>query len=246
MQREDGRKADELRPVKFETGYIKHHPGSVLVSFGETRVLCVATAEERVPPHRLQSGGGWVTAEYAMLPAATHDRKPRESSRGKADARSVEIQRLIGRGLRNIIKIDLIGQRTINVDCDVLQADGGTRTAAITGSFVALALCVHELQRRKLPMKAKTLRDVLPAQVAAVSVGIFGDEIWTDLCYREDSKAGTDFNIVARDDGSIVELQGTAEGAPMTRAQLDRVVDQGILATTQLCEMQRAALAGIW
>ena len=147
MSRKDGRAPTELRNIRFETGFIKHHPGSVLVSFGDTRVLCVATAEERVPPHRMGSGGGWLTAEYAMLPASTHDRKPRDISKGKADGRSVEIQRLIGRALRNVVDIDVIGQRTIHLDCDVIQADGGTRTAAITGGWVALALCVKDLQK---------------------------------------------------------------------------------------------------
>jgi ribonuclease PH len=245
MTRKDGRSPTDMRPVRFETGFIKHHAGSVLVSFGDTRVLCVATAEERVPPHRLNSGGGWVTAEYSMLPAATHDRKQREISRGKADARSVEIQRLVGRALRNIVDIDVIGQRQINVDCDVLQADGGTRTASITGGYVALALCLHDLQKRGLAMKAKKLSDALKAQVAAVSLGIVGKEIVTDLDYGEDSKAHTDLNLVARSDGTIVEIQGTAEGEPMKRDELAKIVDQGLVAIGELCVKQREALGGI-
>ena len=242
MARKDGRGPLDLRPVRFEVGFVKHHAGSVLVSFGDTRVLCVATAEERVPPHRLQSGGGWVTAEYSMLPAATHDRKQREISRGKADARSVEIQRLVGRALRNVVEMDAIGQRTINIDCDVIQADGGTRTASITGGYVALALCLKDLQKRGLSMKAKALKDALRGQVAAVSLGILKDEIWTDLCYEEDSRAETDLNLVARSDGTIVEVQGTAEGLPMKRDQLVAIVDQGLAGIRDLCAKQREAL----
>jgi ribonuclease PH len=242
----DGRSATDLRPVSFQTGFIAHHPGSVLVSFGQTKVICCATAEERVPPHRKNTGGGWLTAEYSMLPASTHERKQRDSSRGKQDGRSVEIQRLIGRALRNVVDIDRIGERQINVDCDVLQADGGTRTAAITGSFVAVALCLHDLQQRKMSMKAKTVRDALSAQVAAVSIGIHGGAVFTDLCYAEDSKAETDLNLVARSDGGIVEVQGTAEGAPMSRRELDALVDQGLDAIARLCALQREALAGIW
>lgn len=242
--RADGRTSTDLRSITFETGFIAHHPGSVLVSFGATRVLCVATAEERVPPHRKDSGGGWVTAEYAMLPGSTHDRKQRE--RQKQDGRSIEIQRLVGRALRNVVDMDLIGQRQITVDCDVIQADGGTRTASITGGFVALALCIHDLQQRKLPMKAKTVRQAMPAQVAAISLGVLGGQILTDLCYREDSAAETDLNLVARSDGGIVEIQGTAEGAPLTRGELDRLVDQGLSAIDTLLSLQRTALGDRW
>ncbi len=246
MARKDGRSPTDLRPIKFETGFVKHHPGSVLVSFGDTRVLCVATAEERVPPHRMGSGGGWLTAEYAMLPASTHDRKQRDITKGKADGRSVEIQRLIGRALRNVVDIDVIGQRTIHLDCDVIQADGGTRTAAITGGWVALALCVRDLQKRGLSMRAKSLKDAITGQLAAVSLGIQKDEILTDLCYEEDSKAETDLNLVARADGTIVEVQGTAEGAPMTREQLITILDQGLNAVRELCAKQREVLGGAW
>jgi ribonuclease PH len=244
--RVDGRAPFALRPIRFETHYIAHHKGSVLVSFGDTKVLCVASVEERVPPHRKGSGGGWLTAEYSMLPGSTHERKQRDSSKGKVDGRSVEIQRLIGRALRNVCDIDKLGERQITVDCDVIQADGGTRTAAITGGFVALALCVHDLMQRKLPMKAKTLKDVLGAQVAAVSMGIVGDRVVTDLCYKEDVDAETDMNIVARSDGGLVEVQGTAEGKPMSRAELNTLVDQGLVAIEELCALQREALKGIW
>lgn len=246
MARKDGRGSTELRSVRFETGFIKHHPGSVLVNFGDTRVLCVASVEERVPPHRLNSGGGWVTAEYSMLPGATHDRKQREISRGKADARSVEIQRLIGRALRNAVAMDTIGPRTLTVDCDVIQADGGTRTAAITGGWVALALCLQHLQKKGLSMRAKSLKDALPGQVAAVSLGILKNQILTDLNYEEDSAAETDLNLVGRSDSTIVEVQGTAEGAPMRRDELVAIMDQGLAAIQQLCAMQRESLRGAW
>jgi ribonuclease PH len=247
MTRKDGRASTDLRPIRFETGFVKHHPGSVLVSFGDTRVLCCATAEERVPPHRMSSGGGWLTAEYAMLPASTHDRKQRDITKGKADGRSVEIQRLIGRALRNVVDIDVIGQRTIHLDCDVIQADGGTRTAAITGGWVALALCVKDLQKRGLSMKAKSLKDAITGQLAAVSLGIAKDgSILTDLNYEEDSKVATDLNLVGRADGTIVEVQGTAEGAPMSRKQLIVILDQGLRAVQDLCTRQRDALGGAW
>jgi len=244
--RVDGRTPSETRKVSFETHYIANHKGSVLVSFGGTKVLCVATVEERVPPHRKGSGGGWLTAEYAMLPGSTHDRKQRDSSKGKVDGRSVEIQRLIGRALRNVFDIDLIGERQITVDCDVIQADGGTRTAAITGGFVALALCVQDLLDRKMSMKAKNLKQVLSAQVAAVSMGVVDGRVVTDLCYKEDVAAETDLNLVARSDGGIVEVQGTAEGAPLSRKELDQLVDQGLEAIAGLCAAQREALKGIW
>ena len=244
--RTDGRTVTDLRPVSFQTNYIAHHKGSVLVTFGLTKVLCVATVEERVPPYRKGSGGGWLTAEYAMLPGSTHDRKQRDSSKGKVDGRSVEIQRLIGRALRNVFEIDLVGERQITVDCDVIQADGGTRTAAITGGFVALALCVNDLFEKKMTMRAKNLKQVLTAQIAAVSMGVVDGRVVTDLCYAEDSHAETDLNLVARSDGGIVEVQGTAEGAPLTRKELDLLVDQGLASIEVLCAAQREALAGIW
>jgi ribonuclease PH len=238
--RKDGRQHTDLRPISFETGFIAHHPGSVLVSFGATRVLVVATHEDRVPGFRLSSGGGWLTAEYSMLPASTHDRRRRDISRGKADGRSVEIQRLIGRSLRNVVDIDALDPITVQVDCDVLQADGGTRTASITGAWVALMLCLKSL-KAKGKLKAD-IDKVITGQVAAVSLGVLDDGVLTDLNYREDSSADTDLNLVARSDGTIIEVQGTAEGAPMTRPQLDALVDQGLEAIAQLCEKQRAAV----
>jgi ribonuclease PH len=239
--RTDGRQATDLRPISFEPGFIEHHKGSVLVSFGKTRVLVACTAEERVPPFRLSSGGGWLTAEYSMLPASTHERRRRDVSKGKPDGRSVEIQRLIGRSIRNVIDLDAIGQRTLHIDCDVIQADGGTRTASITGGWVAVALCLHDLRAKK--KLDRPVERVLPAQVAAVSLGVQRGEVLTDLCYVEDVDADTDLNLVGRDDGTLIEVQGTAEGAPMTRAELDTLVDQGLEAVKELCELQRAAVA---
>ena len=236
----DGRETTQLRDIRFDTGFIKHHPGSVLVSFGDTRVLVTATSnEDRVPPFRMNSGGGWLTAEYAMLPASTHTRRGREKT--KPDGRSVEIQRLIGRALRNVVDIDKIGKRTIQVDCDVLQADGGTRTASITGAWVALHLCLRDLIDRGAQI-TKKLDKMLTGQVAAVSLGILGDAILTDLNYAEDSKADTDLNLVGRSDGTLIEVQGTAEGAPMSRAQLGALVDQGMAAIDELCALQRKAV----
>lgn len=234
---------NELRPLTFETHYIAHHKGSVLVSAGQTKVIVTATVEDRVPPHCLEKGIGWVTAEYSMLPAATHQRRQREASRGKRDGRSMEIQRLIGRALRNVVELKPLGRRTIHVDCDVLQADGGTRCASITGAWVALNLCLHDLvsrNRRDLP--AKKVEDVLKGQVAAISLGVIGDDVLVDLCYEEDSKADTDLNLVGRPDGSIIEVQGTAEGAPLKREQLNAMLDQGTDAIAKIGEMQRAAV----
>lgn len=236
----DGRAPHELRPISFETGFIEHHKGSVLVSFGKTRVLVTATHEDRVPPHRLPSGGGWLTAEYGMLPASTHERRRRDITTGRADGRSVEIQRLIGRALRNVVNLDVLGQNTIHVDCDVLQADGGTRTASITGAWVAVRLCLADMKKRGV--LRTSVDKALTGQVAAVSLGLLEGQVLTDLCYAEDAKADTDLNLVARDDGTLIEVQGTAEGVAMTRAELDRLVDQGLEAVKQLCVLQRQAV----
>ncbi len=236
----DGRAPTDLRPISLETGFLEHHKGSVLVSFGKTRVLVTATHEDRVPPHRLSSGGGWLTAEYSMLPASTHERRRRDITTGRADGRSVEIQRLIGRALRNVVNLDAFGQFTVHVDCDVLQADGGTRTASITGAWVALRLCLADLKKRGV-LKA-SLDKALTGQVAAVSLGVLKGEVFTDLCYEEDSRADTDLNLVARDDGSLIEVQGTAEGVAMTRAELDLLVDQGLAGVQRLCALQREAV----
>lgn len=238
MTRHDGRDGKALRKIDFEAGFIAHHPGSVLVSFGKTRVLVVATTEERVPHFREASGGGWLTADYAMLPASTHERRRRE--RDRQDGRSVEIQRLIGRSLRGAVDLRHLGPRTLHVDCDVLQADGGTRTASITGAWVAVRLCLEDLARRgKLGC---AINKALPNQVAAVSLGVLGGKMVTDLDYEEDHRCDTDLNLVALADGRIIEVQGTAEGAPLTRTELDGLVDQGLEAIDALCALQRAAV----
>jgi ribonuclease PH len=240
--RSDGRSATALRPVSFDTGFIEHHAGSVLVSFGKTRVLVTATTEDRVPPYRLDSGGGWLTAEYAMLPGSTQNRKRRDISQGRRDGRGVEIQRLIGRSLRQVVNLNKIGQRTIHVDCDVIQADGGTRTAAITGGWVAVALCIKDLLKKGAPMKGKKFDDIMTDQLAAVSLGIKEGLVLTDLNYVEDVSVDTDFNLVARADGTIVEMQGTAEGHSMRRAEVDKLLDQGLLAIGELCGLQKRAV----
>ncbi len=239
--RSDGRSNDALRDIRFETHYIAHHPGSVLVHYGKTRVLVTATVENRVPPHRQESGGGWLTAEYGMLPGSTIDRKARPGNKGP-DGRAMEIQRLIGRSLRQAIRLNAIGPRTIAIDCDVIEADGGTRTAAITGAWVALWLCVQHLIN-KGDIKDRRIEEIVHTQVAAVSLGILGDEIYTDLCYSEDVEANTDSNLVACTDGGIVEFQGTAEREPMKRAQLDQILDQGLRAIATLCQLQREVIA---
>lgn len=239
--RHDGRELTQLRELTFDTGAIIHHPGSVLVSFGNTKVMVTATVEERVPPFRLDSGGGWMTAEYSMLPASTHSRKRRD--KGGTDGRSMEIQRLVGRSLRNVVDVDKLGRRTIHIDCDVIQADGGTRCACISGAYVAVVLCVRALMKKRPgDMKAKKYEDILKGQVAAVSMGILDDKVLTDLNYKEDSAADTDLNLVARKDGSIIEVQGTAEGAPLRRDQLNTMLDEGMEAIARICAAQDAAL----
>src|SRR5215212_11954110 len=217
--RPSGRRADELRPVRLQRRYTKHAEGSVLVQFGDTHVLCTASVEERVPPFLRETGRGWVTAEYGMLPRATNTRTDREAARGKQSGRTQEIQRLIGRSLRAVIDLTALGPRSIQVDCDVLQADGGTRTAAITGSFVA----VHDALTF---LKKKNLIQTLPLKdfVAAVSVGIYQGAPVLDLDYAEDSKCDTDMNVVMTGSGGFVEMQGTAEGAPFSRAEADALL----------------------
>jgi ribonuclease PH len=240
MSRVDGRSADQLRTVTFERGWSEHAEGSVLVSFGRTRVLCTASATDGVPRWRKGSGLGWVTAEYAMLPRSTHTRSDRESVRGKIGGRTHEISRLVGRSLRAVVDLSKLGENSIVLDCDVLQADGGTRTAAITGAYVALADAVGWL-------KAEGHLDpgaaVLPDSVAAVSVGIVDGQPALDLCYEEDVAAETDMNVVCTGDGRFVEVQGTAEGAPFDRKELDTLLDLAVAGCAELCEAQRAALA---
>jgi len=239
MSRIDGRKADELRPVTIERGWSKHAEGSVLVSFGDTRVLCTASLTEGVPRWRKGSGEGWVTAEYAMLPRATNTRGDRESVRGRIGGRTHEISRLVGRSLRAVVDHKALGENTIVIDCDVLQADGGTRTAAITGAYVALADAVAWAQEHKL-VKAKA--QPLTGTVSAVSVGIIDGVPMLDLRYEEDVRAETDMNVVCTGDGRFVEVQGTAEGAPFAREELDGLLDLAVAGCAQLDGAQRTAL----
>ncbi|GEB52890.1 MULTISPECIES: ribonuclease PH [Streptomyces] len=239
MSRIDGRTADQLRPVTIERGWSKHAEGSVLVSFGDTRVLCTASFTEGVPRWRKGSGEGWVTAEYAMLPRSTNTRGDRESVRGRIGGRTHEISRLIGRSLRAVVDTKALGENTVVLDCDVLQADGGTRTAAITGAYVALADAVGWAQSKKL-VRAKA--QPLTGTVAAVSVGIVGGTPMLDLCYEEDVRAETDMNVVCTGDGRFVEVQGTAEGEPFARDELNGLLDLAVAGCAQLDGAQRAAL----
>jgi ribonuclease PH len=235
--RPSGRAPDQLRTVRLTRGFTRHAEGSVLVEFGDTRVLCTASVEDKVPPFLKGRGQGWVTAEYGMLPRATNTRTQREAAAGRQSGRTQEIQRLIGRSLRAVIDMALLGERTVQLDCDVLQADGGTRTAAITGAFVALHDALSLLQRRGA-LSAWPLRDF----VAAISVGMYEGVAVLDLDYAEDSRCETDMNIVMTGSGGVVELQGTAEGKPFTRAELDAMVDLGGAGIAQLVAQQRAAL----
>jgi len=238
MARPSGRKPDQLRPVSFQRGYTRHAEGSVLVAFGDTKVLCTASVEERVPAWKKDKGGGWVTAEYGMLPRATHDRNRREASAGKQGGRTLEIQRLIGRALRSIVDLDALGNAQITLDCDVLQADGGTRTAAITGGYVALVDAVAAMQKRNLLKK-----NPLHGQVAAVSVGIVGGVPVLDLDYAEDVEAETDMNVVMNGAGGFVEVQGTAEGHAFRREELNAMLELAGAGIQQLLAAQREALA---
>ena len=236
--RVNGRRADELRPVRIHRRYTKHAEGSVLVEFGDTRVLCTASVEERVPPFLKESGRGWVTAEYGMLPRATNTRTEREAARGKQSGRTQEIQRLIGRSLRAVVDLRALGQRSIQIDCDVVQADGGTRTAAITGAFVALHDAVDWVVRKKL-ISANPIRD----HVAAVSVGMARGTPMLDLDYAEDSACGCDLNVVMTGSGRFVEVQGTAEGDPFSRAELDALLGLAATGISELIQHQKRALA---
>lgn len=238
MKRPSGRAPGELRAVSFERHFTRHAEGSVLVSFGDTRVLCTASVEESVPSFLRGAGQGWVTAEYGMLPRATHTRSPREAARGKQTGRTQEIQRLIGRSLRAVVDLKGLGERTVTIDCDVLQADGGTRTAAITGAFVAAHDAVSWLLAHGR-IAASPLRD----HVAAVSVGIVGGVPLLDLDYDEDSSCETDMNVVMTGGGGYVEVQGTAEGAPFTRAQMDAMLALAARGIGELVAVQRRALA---
>ncbi len=235
--RKNGRSERELRTILLEPGVSKHAEGSCLARFGDTHVLCTASVEDRVPPHVYGTGAGWVTAEYGMLPRSTHERMAREAARGKQGGRTLEIQRLIGRALRAAVDLRSLGVRTITLDCDVIQADGGTRTAAITGAYVALVQAVRGLQRRKALSQEPVRRSV-----AAVSVGIVDGQVCLDLDYDEDSTAEVDMNVVATGEGALVEVQGTAEGKPFPRADLDRMLDLAVEGLARLRALQEAAL----
>lgn len=238
MQRIDGRAAADIRPVEIVTDYVRHPEGSALVRFGDTQVLCTASVEESVPGFLRDSGRGWVSAEYGMLPGSSRPRIARDATKGKVSGRSQEIQRLIGRSLRAVIDTTRLGPRTIWVDCDVLQADGGTRTAAITGAYVALALAL-----RRLRAAGAIGDDPLTGSVAAVSVGIVAATPLLDLCYAEDAGAEVDMNFVATGDGRLVEVQGTAEGAPFSREQMDVLTDLALAGIRALTVQQQTALA---
>ncbi|MCX5586582.1 ribonuclease PH [Streptomyces erythrochromogenes] len=239
MSRIDGRTPEQLRPVTIERGWSKHAEGSVLISFGDTKVFCTASFTEGVPRWRKGSGEGWVTSEYSMLPRSTNTRGDRESVRGKIGGRTHEISRLIGRSLRAVIDYKALGENTIVLDCDVLQADGGTRTAAITGAYVALADAVAWGQKKKL---VKAGRKPLTGTVAAVSVGIVDGVPLLDLCYEEDVRAETDMNVVCTGDGRFVEVQGTAEGEPFDRKELNALLDLAAGGCADLEAIQRGAL----
>jgi ribonuclease PH len=237
FKRSAGRSADALRPVSIRRHYTRHAEGSVLVAFGDTQVLCTASVEEKVPPHKRGSGEGWVTAEYGMLPRSTHTRSDREAARGKQSGRTQEIQRLIGRSLRTVFDLSALGERSILIDCDVLQADGGTRTAAITGAFVAAHDAVTWLLGQgRIP--ASPIRDF----VAAVSVGVIKGTSLLDLEYVEDSACDTDMNVVMTGAGGFVEVQGTAEGVPFSRGEMDRMLELADQGIGELIALQRAAL----
>ena len=235
--RPSGRQTNELRVTRFTRDFTRHAEGSVLVEFGDTRVLCNASVEQRVPGFLRGSGEGWITAEYGMLPRSTHTRNPREAARGKQSGRTLEIQRLIGRSLRAAIDRAGLGERTITLDCDVLQADGGTRTAAITGSYVAMVLAVDSLVQRGVLAESP-----VHGQIAAVSVGIYAGEPILDLDYAEDSEAETDMNVVMNNAGGFVEVQGTAEGHAFRRGELDSLLDLAEQGIGTLFEQQRALL----
>jgi ribonuclease PH len=235
--RRNGRKPDSMREVKIELDYTKHAEGSVLISIGDTRVLCTCSIEDKVPPFLFQANQGWVTAEYGMVPRSTNTRSAREATRGKQSGRTVEIQRLIGRSLRSVVNLSLLGKRSLLIDCDVIQADGGTRTASITGGFLALALAIQRLLERKL-LEFSPLADF----VAATSVGMIGTAPCLDLDYEEDSSAAVDMNLVMTGSGHFVEVQGTAEKQPFTAEQLQILLALGANGITELIEFQKSAL----
>jgi len=234
LVRFDGRRKDQIRPVKITRNFIKHAEGAVLIEMGDTKVICTASIEEKVPPFLKGKGSGWVTAEYAMLPRATHERSPREAVKGKQGGRTLEIQRLVGRTLRSVIDMTQLGERTIWIDCDVIQADGGTRTASITGAFIALADACAVLKKKDL-LKKLPLTDYL----AAISIGKVGGEVMVDLAYTEDSMAEVDLNLVMTGQGQYVEIQGTAERTPFAKSDLDEFLNLGWQAIQRLTTIQK-------
>jgi ribonuclease PH len=236
----DGRRRDQIRPVKVTRNFTKHAEGSVLIEMGDTKVICTASVEEKVPPFLKGKGMGWVTAEYAMLPRATHDRSPRESVKGKQGGRTLEIQRLVGRALRAVIDTGRLGERTIWIDCDVIQADGGTRTASITGAFIALADAISVLKKREL-LKINPLTDYL----AAISIGKVGGQVMVDLAYEEDSHAEVDLNLVMTGAGQYVEVQGTAERTPFNKKDMDGFLDLGWGAIRELVDLQKSLIGSL-
>ncbi len=237
-KRIDGRRPDQLRPVHITPGYLLHPEGSALIDAGDTRLLCAVTVEDRVPPFLRGTGKGWVTAEYGMLPRATPSRTPREGLDRSARGRAMEIQRLVGRALRAVVELEKLGDRTFIVDCDVLQADGGTRTLAVTGAYVALSQAFNHLYRRK-----RLRENPFRSAVAAVSCGLVGGVPMLDLCYAEDSTADVDCNVVMTDGGEIVEVQGAAEGVPFTRRELEELLDLAENGVQELFAVQREALS---
>ncbi|HOM42263.1 MAG: ribonuclease PH [Clostridia bacterium] len=240
MQRIDGRKNEQIRPVKIIRNYLKHAEGSVLIEMGDTRVICTASVDDKVPPFIKGTGKGWITSEYGMLPRSTEVRKPRESARGKVDGRTMEIQRLIGRALRSIVNLEKLGEITIYIDCDVIQADGGTRTASITGSFVALVDALY-----KLVQQEKLEEMPLNGYIAAVSVGIKDGEAILDLNYSEDSTCQVDMNMVMTDKGEFIEIQGTGEESPFNKAQLREMMELAEKGIQELIEIQKQSLGEI-
>jgi ribonuclease PH len=237
FMRLNARKPDCLRELKIELDFTKHAEGSVLITIGDTRVLCTCSVEDKVPPFLFKTNQGWVTAEYGMIPRSTNTRSPREASKGKQSGRTVEIQRLIGRSLRSVVNMTLLGNRSLLIDCDVIQADGGTRTAAITGGYLALALAVHKLMERRL-LEYSPLTDF----VAATSVGVIDETPCLDLNYEEDSRAAVDMNLVMTGSGKFVEIQGTAEKKPFTAEQLQTLLSIGAQGIAQLIQAQKDAL----
>jgi len=240
MSRFDGRRRDQVRSIKITRNFIKHAEGSVLIEMGETKVICTASVEEKVPPFLRDKGKGWVTAEYSMLPRATHDRSPREAVKGKQGGRTLEIQRLVGRALRAVTDTSEMGERTIWIDCDVIQADGGTRTASITGAFIALADALTVVKKKGL-IKKLPLTDYL----AAISVGKVGGEVMVDLAYEEDSHAEVDMNLVMTGAGRYVEVQGTAERTPFHKKDMDEFLNLGWGAIQQLVDIQKSLIGAL-